>query len=96
MTDKQKESLIDLTKQYISNMDDGHAKVKIEDIRKHLNNTLFCWVGKTNEEAVFYYRIHKSCNIIRVRSPAAGGSKNSGSWPNAKSHSHNGPDPEWK
>ncbi|WP_423738335.1 DUF3500 domain-containing protein [Christiangramia fulva] len=42
----------------MSNMEDGHAKIKIEDIKSHLDETWFAWIGKTDEDAVFYYRIH--------------------------------------
>ncbi|QHT66224.1 DUF3500 domain-containing protein [Rhodocytophaga rosea] len=64
MTEAQKEKLVALTHQYISNMREGHAKVKMEDIKKHLDNTWFAWIGKTDEEAVFYYRIHSPVILI--------------------------------
>jgi hypothetical protein len=45
-------------------MDDGHAKVRMEEIKKHLGNTWFSWIGKTDDEAVFYYRIHSPVILI--------------------------------
>lgn len=64
MTGEQIRKLLDLTNQYIANMEDGHAKVKMEDIEKHLDNTWFAWIGKTDNEAVFYYRIHSPVVLI--------------------------------
>ena len=64
MTEEQKTKLLDLINQYISNMEDGHAKVKMEDIKKHLDSTYFAWVGKTDKDAVFYYRIHSPVVLI--------------------------------
>jgi len=58
---KQVTSLIDL---FIGNMDDGHAKVKMDEVRKHLDNTYFAWIGKTADDSVFYYRIHSPVVLI--------------------------------
>jgi hypothetical protein len=64
MTEEQKKNLLHLTNQYISNMDNGHAEVKMTDIANHLDNTWFAWIGKTDENAVFYYRIHSPVILI--------------------------------
>jgi Protein of unknown function (DUF3500) len=64
MTKEQKQKLLELVNQYISNMDDGHAKIKMEEIEKHVDNTWFSWIGKTDDEAVFYYRIHSPVILI--------------------------------
>ena len=64
MTEEQKEKILNLTNLYISNMEEGQARIKIEDIKKHLNNTWFAWIGKTDKDAVFYYRIHSPVILI--------------------------------
>jgi hypothetical protein len=64
MTTEQKKQLLDLASQYISNMEEGHAKIEMEDIKKHLDSTWFAWVGKTDSSAVFYYRIHSPIILI--------------------------------
>ncbi len=58
---KQLTSLIDL---YIGNMDDGHARIKMDEVRKYLDNTYFAWIGKTDDDSVFYYRIHSPVVLI--------------------------------
>ena len=64
MTAEQKVQLLNLTNQYISNMEEGHAKIEMEDIKKHLDSTWFAWIGKTDSSAVFYYRIHSPVILI--------------------------------
>jgi len=61
---KQKEELLQLVGMYISNMREGHAKVKMEEIKEHFDDTYFAWVGSTDEDAVFYYRIHSPVVLI--------------------------------
>ena len=56
--------LRDLVQLYVSNMDDGHARVKMSEVEKHIENTWFAWVGGTEEESVFYYRIQSPVILI--------------------------------
>lgn len=60
----QKDNLLQLIAMYVGNMDDGHAKVKMSEVRKHLDNTWFAWIGGTNPDSVFYYRIHSPVILI--------------------------------
>lgn len=60
----KKEKLLELIFQYISNMKEGHQKIKMNEIQDHMDETWFSWVGETNEAAVFYYRIHSPVLLI--------------------------------
>jgi Protein of unknown function (DUF3500) len=60
----QKKQLTDLIALYVDNMDDGHARVKMDEVRRHLDNTWFAWIGKTEAGGVFYYRIHSPVILI--------------------------------
>lgn len=62
--DTQKEQLLSLIKLYVDSMDDGHARVKMEEVRKHLDQTYFAWIGGSENDAVFYYRIHSPVILI--------------------------------
>jgi hypothetical protein len=64
MTAAQKEQLSDLVWEYVRNTDDGHAKIKMNEVRQHLDGTYFAWIGATDEKAVFYYRIHSPVVLI--------------------------------
>jgi hypothetical protein len=70
---KQKEQLLDLIHEYVRNMRDGHAKVKMDEVRQHLDETRFAWIGGTDMNSVFYYRIHSPVVLIEFdhQSPIA-------------------------
>jgi ribosomal protein S15 len=61
---QQRRQLLDLVGLYVGNMDDGHARVKMEDVRTHLDRTYFVWIGKTEPGSVFYYRIQSPVILI--------------------------------
>nr|CAA9262947.1 hypothetical protein AVDCRST_MAG63-2616 [uncultured Armatimonadetes bacterium] len=64
LTAGQKERLLGLIGAYVRNMRDGHAKVKMEEVRRHLDETRFAWIGGTEAGSVFYYRIHSPVVLI--------------------------------
>ena len=64
LTVPQKKALLGLIGKYIGNMDAGHAKVKMAEVEKHLDNTWFAWIGGTQDASVFYYRIHSPVILI--------------------------------
>ena len=64
LTGPQQLALLELANQYVSNVDQGHAEVKLAEIEKHLDATFFAWVGAVDDEAVFYYRIHSPVILI--------------------------------
>ena len=54
----------DLINLYISNMDDGHTRVKMDEVDRHLHNTWFTWIGGTQPDSVFYYRVQSPVILI--------------------------------
>ena len=60
----QKKLLLDVVSEFMSNMDAGHARVKMREIEQHLDKTHFAWVGSTDPNGVFYYRIHSPVLLI--------------------------------
>ncbi len=64
MNSEQQSLLLNVIEEYVGNMDDGHAKVKMSEVKQHLDRTYFAWVGGTSEESVFYYRIHSPVLLI--------------------------------
>jgi hypothetical protein len=69
----QRGLLIDLIREYIGNMADGHARVRMEEVTRHLDQTYFAWVGATDDVNPFYYRIHSPVIMIEFdhQSPIA-------------------------
>jgi hypothetical protein len=63
-TSAQRAQLLELIGLFVRNMDDGHAKVKMEEVRAHLDRTHFAWIGGDADDSVFYYRIHSPVVLI--------------------------------
>jgi hypothetical protein len=61
---KQKEQLLDLMWEYVRNTRDGHARVKMDEVRRHIDDTRFAWIGGTGLNDVFYYRIQSPVILI--------------------------------
>ncbi len=60
----QKKMLLDVVSEFISNMDAGHARVKLREVEQHLGKTHFAWIGSSDPNGVFYYRIHSPVLLI--------------------------------
>jgi Protein of unknown function (DUF3500) len=64
LTDPARRRLRELMQLYTSNMDDGHARVKMNEVDKHIENTWFAWIGGTQADSAFYYRIQSPVILI--------------------------------
>jgi hypothetical protein len=60
----QRALLTDIVAEYVGNMAAGHAKVRMEEVRAHLDDTYFGWIGEHGPDSVFYYRIHSPVILI--------------------------------
>lgn len=61
---EQRDLLMEVVAAYVGNMNDGHASVKLREVESHLDQTYFAWVGDTEPDSVFYYRIHSPVLLI--------------------------------
>ncbi len=61
---RQRRHLLELVNLYIGQMDEGHARVKLAEVKGHLDQTWFAWIGGTEAESVFYYRIQSPVVLI--------------------------------
>lgn len=59
-----RQSLRDLVHLYVSNMDEGHTRVKMDEVDRHLDNTWFTWIGGTQSDSAFYYRVQSPVILI--------------------------------
>jgi Protein of unknown function (DUF3500) len=64
LTGAARQCFRDLINLYISNMDDGHARVKMDEVDRHLDNTRFTWIGGTQPDSAFYYRVQSPVVLI--------------------------------
>jgi uncharacterized protein DUF3500 len=60
----QRQKLVELIREYVGNMDDGHARVRMAEVTRHLDQTWFAWIGELDENSVFYYRIQSPVILI--------------------------------
>ena len=56
--------LRELAGTYVGWSADGHAGVKMAEVRDHLDETWFLWYGGTDDDAPFYYRVHSPVILI--------------------------------
>ena len=64
LADLGRQRLRDLIHLYVSNMDDGHTRVKMDEVDRHLDDTWFSWIGGTRPDSVFYYRVQSPVILI--------------------------------
>ncbi len=60
----QRDMLLDIVESFVGHMDDGHARVKMDEVREHLDRTHFAWIGGIGNEDVFYYRVHSPVVLV--------------------------------
>lgn len=87
-TSKQKEQLLDLIGEYVRNMRDGHAKVKMSEVRQHIEKTHFAWIGGTGPKDVFYYRVQSPVILIEFDHQLPVGLRHLASDPRAVEREH--------
>lgn len=64
LTPAQRTQLLGIVELFVSNLDDGHARVKMDEVRAHLDRTWFAWIGGDGDDSVFYFRIHSPVVLI--------------------------------
>ena len=60
----QRRQLLGLIGLYVHNMRDEHARVRIDEVNAHLDETYFAWIGGIEPDSVYYYRIHSPVVLI--------------------------------
>jgi len=60
----QQQAMLKLIASYINHMHPDRARIKMKEVRQHLGHTHFAWIGATDAQAVFYYRIHSPVLLI--------------------------------
>jgi hypothetical protein len=84
----QRKQMLDLIALYVDNMDDGHARVKMDEVLRHLDNTWFAWIGGIDPASVFYYRIHSPVILIEFDHQRPANYRPAGVDANAPNHEH--------
>ena len=60
----QQALLVRLIETYVGRMRPGHAEIKLAEVRQHLAETYFAWIGGVDDRSAFYYRVHSPVILI--------------------------------
>jgi hypothetical protein len=60
----QKQMLLQLIGEFVGNMREGHAKVRMSEVQEHIERTHFAWIGGTTPESTYYFRVHSPVILI--------------------------------
>ena len=63
-SDAQRRLLESLIGTYVGWSRDGHAGVKMAEVQAHLDETWFTWMGNSQDEGPFYYRVQSPVVLI--------------------------------
>lgn len=64
MTGPQQRMLIEVIKRYTDRLGGGHAQIRLDEVKAHLNETVFAWIGPFDPVSAFYYRIYNPVIFI--------------------------------
>ena len=64
MTEAQRAQLGDLIALYTDRLPPGHAALRLEEVKAHLDRTIFGWIGEFDPVCPFYYRIYSPVIFI--------------------------------
>jgi hypothetical protein len=88
LSDAQRQQLLDLIGLFVGNMAAGHARVRMSEVEKHIAQTSFAWVGKTDPGSVFYYRIQSPVILIEFDHQTPANLRHLAANPQAPNHEH--------
>ena len=61
---RAQKQLMDVVDTYVGRMAPGHREAKLAEVREHLPDTYFAWMGEHGDDSVFYYRVHSPVILI--------------------------------
>jgi len=64
MTAEQRDRLSSLIGVYVGRVRPGHAELRFDEIKRHMEETHFAWIGACDATSPFYYRVHNPVVLI--------------------------------
>jgi hypothetical protein len=64
LSSAQQALCLELIEVYVGRLSDEIATVKMDEVRRHLGETYFSWMGATTAADVFYYRVHSPVILL--------------------------------
>ena len=60
----QHDLLLQLVDYHVGRMHSGHAQLKMAEVKRHLSDTHFCWMGGMDDDSTFYYRVQSPVIVL--------------------------------
>jgi len=60
----QQALLLRVIETYVGRIRPGHAAIKLAEVRQHLADTYFAWIGNADDRSPFYYRVFSPVILI--------------------------------
>jgi hypothetical protein len=64
LSNAQHDQLVGLVEYHVGRTRPDHAQVKMAEVKRHLRDTYFCWMGGMEDHSTFYYRIQSPVIIV--------------------------------
>lgn len=64
MTEAQQRLLLDLVGTFVGYLPESAYRARLRQVREHLDQTYFCWIGRYGDDDVFYYRIQSPVVMV--------------------------------
>ena len=64
LSNTQHDLLLNLVEYHVGRTRAGHAQLKMEEVKRSLKETSFCWMGGMDDDSTFYYRVQSPVIIV--------------------------------
>ncbi|HEY5335189.1 MAG TPA: DUF3500 domain-containing protein [Mycobacteriales bacterium] len=64
LDEDQRAAALDLIGVYVNRVRHDYAPLRMEEVRRHADDTHFAWAGGSGPDSVFYYRVHSPVILI--------------------------------
>jgi len=64
LSNTQHDLLVGLVDYHVGRTRPDHAQVKMAEVKSHLKDTYFCWMGGMEDHSTFYYRVQSPVIIV--------------------------------
>lgn len=64
LSPSQQHLLLQVIECYVGRIRPGHAEVRLDEVKAHLLETRFAWIGSVDTQNPFYYRVHSPVILI--------------------------------
>jgi hypothetical protein len=64
LSSTEQASLVGIVETYVGRMRADQAALKMAEVKAHLSETTFAWIGSVEDDAPFYYRVHSPVVLV--------------------------------